>query len=301
MTIRSFLRRLAPFVAFLGLNSPALAEEAGFDRNDADPALWVVEDADTKVYLFGTMHALKPDLVWFDDAVAQAFDSSDELVLEMLTPGEAEIRPVLAKEAMAAPDRGLSVVLSKEQYAKFASAATAIGIPAKALEPMKPWFAAITLSTAPLAKLGYKPDSGAETILHSAAEAKQMKEVGLETFAEQMGFFSSLSEEEQVEFLMSGIDEMPKMEETFAEMESAWARGDVEATAELLNESMEDTPKIHDVLIARRNAAWADWISKRMEQPGTVFVAVGAGHLAGDGSVQAMLGKKGMKVTRVEY
>jgi DNA-binding CsgD family transcriptional regulator len=40
---------------------------------------------------------------------------------------------------------------------------------------------------------------------------------------------------------------------------------------------------------------------RRMQQPGTVFMAVGAGHLAGKGSVQALLAEKGLKVERVAY
>ena len=52
---------------------------------------------------------------------------------------------------------------------------------------------------------------------------------------------------------------------------------------------------------ARRNARWADWVAARMAQPGTVFVAVGAGHLAGKGSVQTLLAEKGLKAERVSY
>ena len=56
-----------------------------------------------------------------------------------------------------------------------------------------------------------------------------------------------------------------------------------------------------EALVARRNTRWADWVEARMAQPGTVFVAVGAGHLAGKGSVQALLGEKGLTVERVAY
>ena len=59
-------------------------------------------------------------------------------------------------------------------------------------------------------------------------------------------------------------------------------------------------PALTDALLTRRNANWARWIEGRMAQPGTVMVAVGAGHLAGPASVQAMLGKRGLKVTRLQ-
>ena len=55
---------------------------------DADPALWVVKDEDTTIYLFGTVHVLKPGLSWFDEAVKTAFDKSDQLMLEMVLPDD---------------------------------------------------------------------------------------------------------------------------------------------------------------------------------------------------------------------
>src|SRR6185295_11559529 len=53
---------------------------------DADPAIFVVRDADTTVYIFGTFHALDGKSEWFNDQVKDAFEKSDELVLETLVP-----------------------------------------------------------------------------------------------------------------------------------------------------------------------------------------------------------------------
>lgn len=301
MLFRKLLRLAAPAVALLGFGAPALAEAPAFDRSDADPALWVVKDADTTIYLFGTMHALKPDVKWFDDAVADAFADSDELVLEMLAPDPAQMAPILKQQAMYGPGGSLSKALTKEQYDRFAATAATLGIPAQALEPMKPWFAGVTLATAPLPKLGYASDSGVEHVLQAAAAKRGMTQVGLETFAQQMGFFATLSEKDQVAFLMSGVDEMADMETSFAKMEAAWATGDTAAAAALLNDGMEDTPALYDVLLANRNTTWANWIGERMKQPGKVFVAVGAGHLAGPDSVQARLAAKGIAATRIAY
>lgn len=301
MAFKKFLKLLAPAAALFGFGSPALAAERAFDRSDADPALWLVSDEDTKIYLFGTMHALKPDVVWFDDAVADAFARSDELVLEMLDPDAAEIVPVLRKEAMAETGKGLSKLLTAEQYARFAATAKDLGIEASTMEPMKPWFAGVTLATAPLAKYGYRSENGAERVLQEAALKRGMKQIGLETFAQQMGFFSGLSEKDQIAFLMSGVDEMPDVDSTFASMEKAWATGDTASAASLLNAGMDDTPVIYDVLLAKRNANWADWIANRMQQPGTVFLAVGTGHLSGNDSVQVRLAEKGFTATRIDY
>ena len=55
------------------------------------PALWVVNDNDTIIYLFGTFHALDGKSDWFEQAVKTAFSASDQLVLETLVPEPPKI------------------------------------------------------------------------------------------------------------------------------------------------------------------------------------------------------------------
>lgn len=272
-----------------------------FDRNDADPALWKLSDDDTTIYLFGTMHALQDDVVWFDDAVGEAFASADELVLEMVEPDPMAQRGFIAANAIYTDGSTLDARLSAEQRDRLAKGAKTIGLPPAAFRPMRPWFAAVTMASAPLQSLGYKPEAGAEAILQSAARERGMPIEGLETFEQQMGFFTALPEADQIEFLMSSIDDLADIEASFAKMQRAWATGDVVTTGEIINEGLEETPLLYETLLAGRNRHWADWIGSRMDRPGTVFVAVGAGHLAGDDSVQALLKARGMIAERVVY
>jgi uncharacterized protein YbaP (TraB family) len=86
----------------------------------------------------------------------------------------------------------------------------------------------------------------------------------------------------------------------FDSMLAAWLRGDLDAIAKSFNEDMSATPELRDAMIRRRNANWSRWVEKRLATPGTVMVAVGAGHLAGDYSVQQLLEKDGLKVTRIQ-
>ena len=303
--LRGLFTRFAAPVAGLGLlASPqaAMAEETvELDRSDADPALWKLSDEDTTIWLFGTMHALKPDLVWFDDAVSEAFAGSDELVIEMLEPDTATMQQVIGSSGIYTDGSTLSQRLSSEQRMQLAEAGASLGIPMQALDRMKPWFAAVTLSAAPLAKLGYDPRSGAEAVLQGSAREQGKPTSGLETFEQQMGFFSRLPEEQQVSFLMEAAGSLAEAGEIYAESERAWGVGDVVATQRLINEGLQETPEIYDVLIKGRNREWADWIQNRMAQPGNVFLAVGAGHLAGSDSVQSVLAERGLTVKRVEY
>jgi len=83
-------------------------------------------------------------------------------------------------------------------------------------------------------------------------------------------------------------------------MLAAWEKGDPSAIEKTFADDPEFTPALRDLLIRQRDHNWADAIAKRLEQPGTVFVAVGAGHLVGPDSVQKMLADKGIKAVRVQ-
>ena len=268
---------------------------------DADPALWVVKDADTTIYLFGTVHVLKPGLSWFDEAVKAAFDKSDELVLEMLEPDTATMQGLIMKTALNPAGPTLTEKLPADKREAYAKAMTDVGVPAAALDRFDPWFAAVTLSLAGLPKLGYNPESGAERTLSAAAKAANKQIVGLETAEQQLGYFDNLPEPLQVKFLVSTVDDYPKMAAELDKMIASWSAGDPETLGKTMNEELADTPELAKVLLADRNARWADWIEQRLQKPGTVFVAVGAGHLAGAESVQAQLAKHKLTATRVAY
>lgn len=272
-----------------------------FDRADADPALWKIADEDTTIHLFGTMHALRPDLVWFDDAIAEALAASDELVIEMVPPEPAAMQAIIARRGLYADGGTLRSRLTDRQFAMVEQSAKAGGLPIPLVDRMRPWFAAVTLSIAPMKALGYEPGNGAEAVLMAAAREAGKPVLGIESFDQQIGYFADLAEADQIAFLTATLDEQAEMEALFARMERAWATGDVADTARLINESLTATPEITSVLLTDRNARWAEWIEQRMERPGTVFVAVGTGHLAGDGSLRHFLARRSIEAERVSY
>ncbi|AJP74724.1 polysaccharide biosynthesis protein GumN [Sphingomonas hengshuiensis] len=289
-------RTLAPALALLF--APTAQAQAA---QDADPALWVVRDEDTTIYLFGTIHVLKPGLSWFDEAVRDAFDKSGELVIEMIQPDAATAQATLLPLAMNASGPTLTEKLPADKRPAIAKAAGDLRFPLAVLDRFDPWFAAITLTMAGLPRLGYDPESGAEQVLQAAAKAAGKPVRGLETFEQQLGYLDGLPEPVQVRFLVSTLDEMPKMGAELDKMVTSWAKGDPDTLAVTMNEGMRETPELGKVLLTDRNARWAKWIEQRLAQPGTVFIAVGAGHLAGRDSVQAQLAKHKLRAVRIAY
>lgn len=278
---------------------PAPAPAAA--TTEASPALWVVKDDDTTIYLFGTVHVLRPGLSWFDDAVRKAFDDSDEVVLELVMPEASAMQAAVMKHAVNASGTPLSQQVPADKREAYTQALGKLGMPATALDTFQPWFAATQMSVLTLTSSGYDANSGAEKVITQAATEAGKPVSGLETVDEQLGFFSGLSSESQIALLASTIDELPNATKLTDDMVAKWAAGDPQGLGELMNESLRETPELSKVLLADRNARWAEWIEARMARPGTVFIAVGAGHLAGNDSVQAMLAQRKLTATRVDY
>lgn len=167
-------------------------------------------------------------------------------------------------------------------------------------DKLETWAAAFMLLGAQFKDLGLDPGSGVETALKKQFEDGGKKIGQLETNAEQLSYFDTLSEDAQRKFLADVLEDPSSLKVQFGGMLEAWSHGDVKAIADSFNRDLGDSPELKSNLMDKRNANWASWVKSRLDQPGTVLVAVGAGHLAGDESVVSLLEKQGVKVTRVQ-
>lgn len=267
---------------------------------DVDPALWVVKDADTTIYLFGTVHILKPGLGWFDEAVKEAFDKSDRLVLEMVEPTAAESQSIFMKVALDQSGTTLRSKLTEADRAVYDAALTKIGMPVAALDPFDPWAAAVTMQVLGMAKSGFDINSGVEKQLSAAAKLGNKPISGVETIEYQLAIFDSLPLPDQIAFLNESAKNIDDLSTGMDRLVELWAKPDPEGLAVEMNEGLTNR-ELYRALLTQRNANWARWISDEMKKPGTTFMAVGAGHLAGTTSVQAMLPAYGLSAERVNY
>ncbi|GAA0279224.1 TraB/GumN family protein [Alteraurantiacibacter aestuarii] len=286
----STLHKLALSTCALALAfaSPANAQTAD---PAPGPALWSVSDEDTTIYLFGTVHILPPQLEWMDARITAAFEASDELVTEvdMTEMQEAAQRTlVLAQLPEGQSLRGL---MTDDDRAEYEAALTGMGLPVAALDGFEPWFATVNLGLLPALRAGYNPESGVDLALTSMAGGKRT--TGLETIEFQLGLFDSMPMDQQLTALDRAVEQMPNALETIDTMVGNWMSADTVALAEIINAEFSD-PDAYDWFIGNRNRNWAQWIDDRLDQPGTVFIAVGAGHLAGRDSVQDLLAARGI-------
>jgi uncharacterized protein YbaP (TraB family) len=268
----------------------------------AGPALWEVSDADTKIYLFGTIHLLPKGLNWRTPVLERAIAESDELVIETLI-GDNPAAQAQQMMRLGTNTPGLPPLVERvpaDKRDELARIIGASGVPAAALDRMETWVAALTLSAVSYKAMGLDPALGVEQGLSGDYKAKARKISGLETVEEQLGYFDQLSEAAQRQLLIGVLDDPAEARKQFEAMLATWSRGDVAGIARTFDTEMKKTPELRDALLKRRNARWAQWLDERMDRPGTVFVAVGAGHLAGSDSVQEMLRARGFKAKRLQ-
>lgn len=295
--MRKFVSRSLAAVAALAA-SPALAAPGP----DLDPALWVVKDADTTVYLFGTVHALKADTNWFNDEVKTAFDSSKDLVIEVEMPEDkAVLGEQVRKYGMLEDGQSLPEMLSPAGARMLGDELAGLGLPRTTLDTFKPFFAAVSLQMLHLMVAGISGDSGAEKTLQAAAKSSGKPVSSLETMEFQLSLFDALPRAEQVRMLEDGLKNKEFSPTGLDKILAAWGKGDADTVATIMNETDNDSPLLYQKLLVDRNVSWATWVQNRLATPGTTFVAVGAAHLAGKDSVQSILKTRGVASARVPH
>ena len=267
----------------------------------AEPAIWAVRDRDSTVFLFGTIHVMKPGTEWRSPRFDDAFKGADQLILEVDNPeDQAAVLPLIREHGLS-PDRPLSVLLSAEDLARLDAAAQSVGLRAAQLDPMRPWLASLSLAAAPLRRAGYDPASGIDPVLRADALAAGMTIAGLETLDQQVRLLAGFPEEGQLAYLLRSLDDFDDGAAQLERLVEAWLAGDVVAIEQIgLRPMREVGERVYQALLVERNRAWADRISLILDDTGTAFIAVGALHLAGEDSVQRMLEDRGLTVERVQ-
>lgn len=266
----------------------------------AHPALWVVKDADTTIYLFGTVHLMPSDASWHDPTLDQAMADSRTLYIELTDDDPANMTALVLRYGMDAT-HPLSSQLSQSEAHRLDLLANKLGVPGgmQTLNVMRPWLAALTLAVTPLLNAGLDPEHGVDKQLKAQMSAAGKPVLGLETAEQQIRFLADMPRMIELALLRSTMRDADKGTFRLTELIDAWKAGDVDAIARIGNDDMRlHEPKLYQRLLVQRNQVWATKIAAMLQQPGTVFIAVGAAHLAGPDSVQVQLRKLGISAQR---
>lgn len=280
---------------------PAVVRQQGEPR----PAIWLLADEDTRIYLFGTVHVLHPDLRWRSAAFDRIVREAQELVLELTDEQMGESGMQAFSMMLMSKSVPLLQRVSPARRAGLARMMSDMGLAEGSLDRVETWAVALILGVGQMARDyagggegedGGTGAGGVEEALTRDFRANGRPISGVETAADQISAFRATPLYVQQAMLDETVDAYISGEEAGDPDETDWVTGNLDGIAA----EMETLPpELYETLITRRNRGFADWLVRRLDRPGTVLFAIGAGHLAGRVSVQSMLESRGLTVRRI--
>ncbi|MEQ1782664.1 MAG: TraB/GumN family protein [Hyphomonadaceae bacterium] len=273
--------------------------------------MWVVRDADSTIYITGTVHLLRDNAEWMSPKLKAALEASSELRLELAEVASAEalqtgIRALLPEfGAYAGPP--ITSLLTPEENVTLAAQLAAAGVPGDAIKEIdthQPWFAVVLLGRDTFAGGAYKFVNGIDNVLARWAVAHGIPVKGMESLKVQIALTSNSTFDAQMATLRYKLKPSPlqqKMNERVVDAAfGSWLRGETnmtEAIVAFMRVGAASTGGT-DALLKNRNEAWAGVIEDMLKGSGVSFIAVGAAHLVGPDNLQTRLKLRGITTER---
>ena len=263
------------------------------------PPVWSVAGRANTVYLFGSVHLLKPGEFTLQGALEEAYEDAEAVFLEVdmddLSP--LDLAAATADRAIDPQGRSLDELMGSDA-ALARDRAREAGIDLSLFGQLEPWFAGLTVVSLVLARDGYVADAGVEQVVQERAAADGKEILGLETLDEQLAALDSMEIGVQREFLLKALDDAQRPTDALEAFLQSWRQGDDEALAGELATEFAGAPELYRSLILERNRNWAERISGLLGDSRDYLVVVGALHLVGPDGLPATLAARGLAVTR---
>ncbi len=262
--------------------------------------MWVIRDADSTIYLLGSIHVMKPDTAWLSPAIQSRFDSAEDVWFELPDLDNKAAAAPIAQKYMFDPNGNMTEGLTAEELARVDDLLKPMGLNATALKAMRKWAVGLIITMQQINNLGYTTETGVDVSLMAQARAKTKTVHGFETMESQLQALVPDNEADELTALRATLEDIKTMPQDLGDLFAAWEAGDTQELSHLMIDKMQaEDPKSYQRLIVQRNAAWEPQIEDILAGKGTVFITVGAGHLVGPDSVIAMLKRHGITAERL--
>lgn len=261
--------------------------------------MWMVKPASgPPTYLLGSLHVLSPDYYPLSPAIERAFTQSMVLIQEvdideMTNPAVA--LPLIGK-AMFVDGRTLDQVIAPDLYKQVVERGEKAGLPAAAIQQMKPWMAAASLTLPSLKAAGFNVDLGIDKHFFDRAKAAGIERRALETVAYQFDRLDQMPPPVQEAMLRAVIADIDTKLASVRTIADAWAQGEIATMERLSLGAMRESPELYERLLVERNRNWVVPVEACLNEKKACFVVVGAAHLVGPHSLVALLREKGHSV-----
>lgn len=279
--------------------------------------LWRVSDDNSYVWLLGSIHFADSSFYPLDSVVENAFAWAEELGVEIDVSDDsvsAEIGKLSMEQGVLPKGETLNQVLPRQLWNSLDSLCSAWNYPVSMLMHLRPWFAAMMISSVAIMRTGINPEYGIDNVLMGRAVEEGKVIVGLETVEEQVDALSGSenSDSAGIYYLKNTLREISSLDSMIAGIMTSWKTGndslmqillDVETGECRPEDDCESDAKLKNEIETRlydnRNAKMAENVAEFLADDRKVFVVVGTAHLALErNNVIDLLLKKGYKVER---
>jgi uncharacterized protein YbaP (TraB family) len=253
------------------------------------------------VYLYGTIHLGRIDFYPMNATIPRAVASSSRVYLET-DLGDPAAATSLARAEQYPDGVTLDKKLPPALMRKVETTFRQYGMTRQEIIGKKPWALANDLLVRKATEMGYDAMFAPDIYLASIAQLLGKPTSGLESIDEQIKVFEGISEDGQRAYLEDALSslESGRLGTVLRASVDAWASGDVATMAAALKKEQDEEPmalkEIRRRLLDDRNVRMADRIESIARSGSSAFVAVGAAHLVGRGSVVELLRKKGLSI-----
>ena len=290
---------LAALLALGPIGISRAAEDIRFGQG----LLWQVQKEDGPAsYVLGTIHSTDDRLRDLPPEVDRALDASQTVAFELIENQEGQA--LMAQAMQLPPQRQLEDILGTELFDRTVDAVSGFGVPAAALQRLKPWALSLFLVYPRIEVVRLQQGEPAfDSWLQAEARRRGKRVLALETYEEQITVFDGMSEAEQVAMVTDMLADHASIDARFNRIFRAYLKGDLTVAMAEAN----DVSQVSDVAAAERfKARLLDERNRTMAlriQPlfraGSAFVAVGAAHLPGEVGVLALLEAEGYRISRI--
>lgn len=288
---------------------PASAEQVLAKHAPATSALapiWKVSDADSSIYLVGSVHLLRPQDLPINPVFDQTYELCTEVVFEidmaeMLAPDTNQriLRIGTLPEGQRLADkigsklaRQISAYLQRNR------------LPPTMLDRYTPGLAFLTIENLEATRQGARPDLGLETHFFERAKRDQKPSRGLETIEYQIKLFDQLEQESLRDMLQTTLAASLKNDEGNSNLDrliAAWRSGEMEVLNDIIRGEMADDAPERKALLTDRNRNWIPAIEAALAENKTSFFLVGTAHLIGTESVVSLLEAEKLQISRLAF
>ena len=278
---------------------------------DRPAFLWQIQTQDTRVYLAGSIHVLKPTIAP-PPSYVEAFQQATTLVLEVDQRNQTpeQLQSLGQRFALLPQGTTLTQLLKPAEYANVLEYLSSLGADTTTANFLKPAMILLQAAILEYTSIGYLPQHGIESVFEAELGNRQL--VGLETLEEQFAAATALPLELQAELLVETVAQADGTSEEISTLVHAWLSGDEDYLAGQFEDTTDSVAARQwlDDLLLKRNRVMAKGIDALLRGADervsgapaqTIFVLVGAAHLVGPDSVVELLEAQGYSLERLGY